>query len=77
MGTEKKTRFAGIFFLCASASMPSARCAFGAPHPNWIALVPHLMSHARLDQRCALYRLYGIYATSGWDLESVDLVFEW
>ena len=56
---KKKTHFVGLFFLTGlrpvlrlRRSTPSARCAFGAPPPNWIALALRPMSRARLDRRC-------------------------
>ena len=51
---RKKKTLCGSFFFFA----PSARCNFGAPPPNWIALAPRLTSHSRLaivtDPRIAL-----------------------
>ena len=76
---KKKTHFVGLFFLTGlrpvlrlRRSTPSARCAFGAPPPNWIALAHRPTSHSRLDRHCAYPRIALIRQTDRQTIWMID-----
>ena len=56
---KKKTHFVGLFFLTGLWPVLRLRRStpLAPPPPNWIALAPRPVSHARLDRRCAYPRI--------------------
>ena len=57
---KKKTRFGGLFFLCAFGAARLRR----PPPPHWIARAHRPTSHSRLDRRCAYPRIALLIKTS-------------